>query len=501
MKYLLIAKPSKGAASAKIFDEYEDAKRYLKESIENLKTSINTENLKSDHFIIHLSDGASIELNIKKVPRAEYAIIRKDFPPEDRRFDYRYNAINYINEIFPDATEEENDLGYWPNNSKRGCSYKLYAVELPAEEGTHKGIKHYDAVPPKVLLAPYSKEGTKPKSSNKKSKKKKSKKKKIVIILLFLIGVGVFTWLNVDWQLVSDEIRASQLSPSYEVKQLADSLYLTRKGRSVYFASNPKLLDSTEFNKTCGKDGKETFTSGCYYKDDNNEEHLEIYQMANTTINENGLYYDFNVYKRIVTLHEMLHAVWERYNFEKRSNLCDHLVTVGNQISKLKSDLRYYDDSAICTELFSRIGSEYAVILSPENTYLVDSKIPMNYYDLDSNGKTAIKELVKEYNTYFDTEKTATTVAHWKNEYSLSNFEYKVTIYAKQLSIQGDIADITIRLYRVIPTLRNYYDALNQVNKYNQMVNTYNSYINTINKVIRIIDSEKTYTPGSNRNV
>lgn len=51
----------------------------------------------------------------------------------------------------------------------------------------------------------------------------------------------------------------------------------------MFFDTQPKLLASTAFNKTCGRDGSGTFTTGCYYKDSKDDEYIEIYDVGSST--------------------------------------------------------------------------------------------------------------------------------------------------------------------------------------------------------------------------
>lgn len=317
----------------------------------------------------------------------------------------------------------------------------------------------------------------------------------IAIVTIFaLIGIHLAT---IDWQLIADERKASSFTASEEVKTISNSLYFTRKGRAVFFASQPKLLNNTDFNKTCGRDGVGSFTSGCYYKDSNDDKHIEIFNVGTSTLSENGLTFNFAEYRKSVALHETLHAVWERFDENKKSSVCNNLKVISNQIDTLKQEMSLYNDKNKCTELFARIGSEYVQILSPKNSIPSSATVPVKYSSLNVGGKNAISELVGVYDEYFDTTKYNWTLAFWQNETQLKNFESKVLSYANSVKNKERSTRALISQYYYWPTWSRYFTANNAIREYNAMISTYNSYIKTYNKIISKLDSEQTKSAGS----
>lgn len=159
-----------------------------------------------------------------------------------------------------------------------------------------------------------------------------------------------------------------------------------------------------------------------------------------------------------------------------------------------------YKSSELCTELFARVGSKYAPILSPENS-ISSSSVPVKYNSLKSDGKNAISNLIKIYDEYFDTKKFSWVVKYWQNENQLSAFESKILNYSKSLSSKEEYARSLINQYYYWPTWNRYYAANNAIDEYNNMVSTYNSYINTYNKVYTKLDSERTMNIGNYLNL
>ncbi len=523
MKYLVVVQLGDGSRNATIFDTLKDAKTHLGEIESALKYPIHTEWENDECLIAKITSSDWIRAYIIKADRAEYRLVRhiQGEKDEERRFSVRNNAVKHVCQNIK-ASSLENGLGDWTKNEGAEDLYKLYTVILDSESGSRKVLKRFGAAKSLYLIkddiddyaeeeADREKDEDEVKSVKEKSQesilkrisskvKQKHPKKVYVIaagILLAIIGIKL---LVTDWQLVADERKASQFSASEDVKSIADSLNFTRKGKAVFFASQPKLLASAAFNKTCGRDGSGTFTAGCYYKDINDEEHIEIYDVGSSTINENGLSYNFGEYRKAVVLHETLHAVWERLGEEKRSSACSELKILSNQIDGLKKEVSMYKSSELCTELFARVGSEYAPILSPENS-ISSSSAPVKYNSLKSDGKNAISNLIKIYDEYFDTKKFSWVVNYWQNENQLSAFESKILNYSNSLSSKEEYTRSLINQYYYWPTWNRYYAANNAIDEYNNMVSTYNSYINTYNKVYTKLDSERTMNIGNYLNL
>lgn len=528
MKYLVIIQLSSGMKNATIFESLTEAKDHLSKIASNLKYPIEVKWEDDECISAKITQSDWIKAQIIKTERAEYRLVRhaRGEKDEERRFSIRENAVNYVVDNYDGATNTENNLGEWTMNPKNEHSFKLYTVVLDPEKGSRKVIKRFNAATSHITIfddieeyieendIPYENKKNDDKTTTVIEKKPESaflhilekihlkgNKKAYAVIAFIAIAIIGINLLTTDWQLVADERKASSFSASEEIKTISNSLSLTRKGRAVFFASQAKLLSSSEFNKTCGRDGSDTFTAGCYYKDEKNDEHIEIYNVGSSVISENGLTYNFAEYRKSVALHEMLHAVWERFDENKKTSICKDLKTLSNQISTLKQEVSLYKNSNLCTELFARIGSEYAPILSPNNTIPSSSNIPIRYSSLDSSGKSAITNLIKVYNEYFDTSKHAWVIAYWQNQKQLDAFETKILNYADNLKNKEQSTRALINQYYYWPTWGRYNTANNAIAEYNNMVSVFNSYVDTYNKVYTKLDSERTLNSSTYLNL
>ena len=555
MKYLVVIQLSSGYKNANIFDTLGAAEDCLENYAEKLKYPIQVEWSGNDGFYAEINESDWIRARIVKTERAEYRLTLHKRGEKDieRRFSVRENAVKYVEGDFDDVAKSENERGEWDRYHEKETIYRLYAVILESEKGSSKVLKRFGAaVGGRVLFSDigglfeeekeYEDEedygkvaydgeesrddwcaGTKVREKEyderevrdnnetssiwKRIKKaferflrkiKFKRRKKIYIAIgAVVIALVVAGGCLIDWQLIIDEQKASSFNASSEVTSLASSLSFTRKGRATFFASQPRLLSGTEFNKTCGKDGSETFTSGCYYKDLSGNEHIDIYDVGTNTFIENGLIYSFGDYRKSVALHEMLHAVWERIGDNNRTSACKDLEVLSNQIGKLKESVSMYESGQLCNELFARVGSEYIQILSPKNSVPTNSSAPVSNSSLSTDGKAAVERLVKIYDVYFDTTKNDWVLKNWDNDRRLSAYQEAIVIYRQNLRNKEASTNALINQYYSWPTWGRYYTANNAISEYNNMVAEYNKYVDTYNKVYSKLDSEKTISSGS----
>ncbi len=521
MKYLVVIQIDSDIKNATIFDSLTEAKRHLV-SISLASTDPALIKWENDECLMVKTENAEwAKIFIIRTERAEYRLIRhiQGEADEERRFSFKENAIGFVAQRI-DTLPIEDAYGDWTNDLTRGSIYKLYAVILDSEEGSLTVKKRFNAAESTCLLfGIIKKEETKnekkykstdatideiAKTLNKQQKTIRTKKKKKIIVAILsscIIAAGIFC-LTADWQMISDEIKASHFSPTEEVKALADSIHLTRKGRAAYFASQPILLSKKDFNNLCGRDGSGVFTAGCYYKNpDNGDEYIWVYDVGTSTINENGLSYSFAEYRKSVTLHETLHAIWERQNDNKKNSICGDLKTISNQISKLKKELSLYNNSSLCTELFARVGSEYAPILAKNSLPISTTSVPASYSSLDNNGKMAIERLLIVYNDYFDTKENSWLIKYWQNEKNFETFESKVVNLLNDLATKKKRAIALINQYNSWPTWGRRNSAYNAINEFNNALTNCKKYVATYNKVYSVLDSEHSVSTGDYLNL
>lgn len=531
MKYLVITQDNSGRRNANIFDTEEDARQFLNEVASFFKYPMTVNWTSATSFVVNITEFDSINCRIAEMERAEYRLVRHKAGEEDeeRRFFKRQNAVKFVKEADGIITPANNHSGSWMNDDPKGCSYKLYAAVLDpngtsrvisrfesfSAEGTvnnclgdyldsgpdyaedeegHKEVRTSEPDRDDVKRVKTFKKVDVLKNKIKTFSKRHKKAKIISLSAAIVVLITLVVLINLDWQLIADERKASQYGINAEIKTMANDLYLTRKGKAVLYASQPKLKDNYDFNKTCGRDGHgETYIAGCYYKDNNGDEYIDIFDVGSTTVSENGVIFDFSAYRKTVILHEMLHAVWERKSESDQIKICSDLKNIANSIGTMRDEISIYDEGSVCTELFARIGSEYISILNAHSSY-------SQYFNAGSvlnKDRSAIKRVSDVYDDYFEFTNYLISEKYWSSVKQLSSFADKVVAYSQEIESKKKTAESLIRLYNSWPTWNRYNNASNAINAYNNMVPTYNSYISTYNKIMDKLDSERLMGPWS----
>jgi hypothetical protein len=174
---------------------------------------------------------------------------------------------------------------------------------------------------------------------------------------LSAILISAAAYLLLNRQHVIDQITVWQYQPTSEVVSLADRSGMNDNGRFLYYASQPTLESTQNFNKECDRLEASTSILGCYTND-----HIYIYNVTDPQLD--GI-------REVTAAHEMLHAVYQRMSDSDRSKVD---VLLEAEYTKLESDpafkerMDFYartEPGERDNELHSVIGTEVANI-SPE---------------------------------------------------------------------------------------------------------------------------------------
>ena len=202
--------------------------------------------------------------------------------------------------------------------------------------------------------------------------------------------------------------------------------------------------------------------------------------------------YDFKDSMVITTLHEMLHAAYERLSEEKRASVCERLNIIAPQIPDFNSELSSYSSDNRCSEMFARYGSSYGLNMSC--SLCVSSQKQRK--DLDSTGLDAALYLKDIYSDYYYS--TFNLLHFWSdNEENFSNLSATIEAWSLRLDQQYDELQARKRDYYAYPSNYKYRSINAAINEYNGQVEAYNSYIGTYNKITHALNS-KYYKIGDN---
>lgn len=281
-------------------------------------------------------------------------------------------------------------------------------------------------------------------------------------VILIMAAAAIFSCF--DWQLISDESKAAGFKPSDEVAEIADSLQLTRHGRAAFYAARPELLDGDALNARCGRDGESSYTLGCYLGGTN--ERIAIYDIGTDVVDENGVYYDFDVERKMTAMHEFLHAVYERLDSRKQSAVCREAKTLVGSLAELRQELQLYSGDQYCTEAFARVGVEYRDKVDSSSMLATTYG---RYYELN-------EDLLEQYR---------------QNKTQLAELRDRALQTREKMSATKKLISAATARYYSSLSYRVYREANAQIDNYNAMLTDYNSLATTYRKIIRTLDSEQ----------
>ena len=304
-------------------------------------------------------------------------------------------------------------------------------------------------------------------------------------VTLAILGtlVGVCT----DWQMLADEMKAGDYTPSDGIVEITDNLRLTRKGKSIFYATHPQLQKNATFNRGCGSDGEGTYTLGCYWKDqdEDEKEHIALYNTGVNELRERDVVYNFVAERNTTALHEMLHAVYDRLSEKDKIIACTSAHTIVKEISSLKKSLEIYPKNQYCSEAYARIGSEYIISLSG---YKYKTSFTARE-DVSDKAKLAADILSNHYKKYFSYNYELAE-AHYRNQVTETALVLHIARMADALAAEKKYVLALIDGYYYYPTLARYYTANAAVETYNDHLAIYKSYYSIYAKIHAIINSE-----------
>ena len=137
-------------------------------------------------------------------------------------------------------------------------------------------------------------------------------------VLVFLAVVAIGAQATVAWgaqwvvdnqQWVRDRAVALQFEPSAELVAHADAATLTSEARIYLWASLPEIVPQDEFDLYCSRDEPGIGVLGCYRLA---EKRIFLYDVTDERL---------QAMEPVITAHEMLHAVWDRFDQNTRGEL------------------------------------------------------------------------------------------------------------------------------------------------------------------------------------
>lgn len=180
-----------------------------------------------------------------------------------------------------------------------------------------------------------------------------------LIIFLIFCSFGALWLFASSVNTVMDWYRLKINTPSEEVESIADSLALTDQGRTLFYASNPRLVAREDTERVC-RGSEERKVGGCY---------IGLY-LPGTTIDLSSQIWilDYkderldNSEKRIAA-HELLHAAYARLPRSEKNRIntlvSEEIYSAENE-ERLEYITSFYgdDEDTLINEAHSFIGTD-----------------------------------------------------------------------------------------------------------------------------------------------
>lgn len=221
----------------------------------------------------------------------------------------------------------------------------------------------------------------------------------ILLLLILLVG-GTLAYLN--RQQINDHFAAQRFEASAEIVQLTESLQLTEAGHRIFWASEPTLDASQNFNEQCAQvdHSEEGHILGCYTGG-----RIHLFEVTDERLN--GIV-------EVTAAHEMLHAAFARLGDSERASLVKRLTQLYKELApedpELAERMSVYSNlskTAFANELHSVLGTEQRDL--PEwlekhySTWFQDRSVILDYFD----GYHAVFNELKQRADQLETEMAA----------------------------------------------------------------------------------------------
>ena len=233
---------------------------------------------------------------------------------------------------------------------------------------------------------------------------------------------------------------------------MADSLSLTTKGRTVFLATKPQVVDTDSISKACPSDGTTSLEEGCYLLQTNT---IYIRVMPDELKSD----------ETVTAAHEMLHAAYQKYDDSTRTQVN---AMVEGQYSSMNdsalnsrvADYNKSEPGAQDAELYAILGTEYGGLStgleSEYSKYFTDRQTEVN---AASQTKTTFDNYISRLDNQkgiIDNEKTLAdkylnASYSWANSGNAYEDDYYYNLYSNE-----------------------YNNASLNIDSYNQLVDKYN---------------------------
>ena len=308
-----------------------------------------------------------------------------------------------------------------------------------------------------------------------------------VVIIAAVIGVIVYGgggYVLLNKQSVVDQVHYSQFIPTSSSKEQVTRSGMSPKGQFLFYASDPVVLEKTDFNQTCSTATSDSSVLGCYITATG---HIYLYHQTDKRLDGE---------EEVMAAHEMLRAVWQRMSAAQRDALVPELTHVLATNEDTRLDLKSRYDNVVRNDPNDRYGELYAMLgteVPNVGTALEASYAP---YFVKRSTVTKLNEFAIAYVvalttqiTSFDDELTATD-AHIKVRKKAITAAIKVynsdvsKFNARAEAFGGFASEGQFNVARNgLESRRNSLNA--QIKKINKTIDAYNAQLKQLNGLLK----------------
>ena len=208
------------------------------------------------------------------------------------------------------------------------------------------------------------------------------------LIFLVLLGAGAFFAISNSHN-IRDYFAAQNYKPTAEIEKITKKIKPTAFAKNIFYASNPQVENSDEFNQNCRNREEDSAILGCYKSG-----RIHVFDVQNSKLK--GV-------KDVTAAHELLHAIWERMNSEEKDKIgklleAQYEKSKDPEFEKLMESYDRTEPGEKINELHSLIGTEQIEL----------SKELEDHYAKFFKNRKEIAEIYQGYNNNFKTLKNKT---------------------------------------------------------------------------------------------
>lgn len=319
-----------------------------------------------------------------------------------------------------------------------------------------------------------------------------------ISIIFSVLFIGLAMLLVVSKQYIIDLISFNQYKPTQEVSNIIDRAGLNDNGKFLFYASQPSLESTSQFNQHCDRVEQTVSILGCY-----KDYRIYIYDVQEDQLN--GI-------NEVTAAHEMLHAAYERLTSKERDDfgrLADVEYDKIKNLESFEDRMQYYNKAEPgqrYNELHSIIGTEIASI-SPElekyyQKYFSDRQKVVSLYEnyikvfRQLNDKvqqlsTELNDLVEEINQVVavynqNVQDVNQQIDDFNKRAESGRFSSEAAFYQERALIINQVAALS--------ATRN--EINDKINNYNAILQEYNSIVIKSKKLYNSIDSTLAPVPA-----